>query len=273
MSRVSSLVVAIVGLGIAASVTGCQVEASIKTKTRYTTTVAKEDSAAWAGQPISIDIAGVGIAVNGGVTVTADPTATMVTATARMLAMAFAEEKSNADLSLEEAKNTFTLTSDGSSIRIACGHGGSHGSSNGGESGCEKVDIVVPAGSAQMPLDLKVLSGNGEMTLQLANATLKSLGTNAHGRTDATLPSTQGASVSLVGEQGDDIKVSLPSDFAADEIIVQADADKISFGPFSEIKNGQGAGGYGTAGTGLASLKLTSKEFAGSTGEISFTSR
>lgn len=273
MSRVSSLVVAIVGLGIAASVMGCQVEASIKTKTRYITTVAREDAAAWAGQPISIDIAGVGFASNGGVSVTADPNATTVTATARLLAMALETEKANAELSMEEAKNTFTLTSDGSSIKIVCGHGGTHGSSNGGESGCEKVDIVVPAGSAQTPLELKVLSGNGEVNLQLANATLKGLGTNAHGLTDAILPATQGATISLVGEQGDDIKVSLPSDFAADEVIVQADADKISLGPFSEIKNGQGAGGYGTAGTGLASLKLTSKEFAGSTGEVSFSSR
>ena len=64
--------------------------------------------------------------------------------------------------------------------------------------------------------------------------------------------------------------MKLPADFAADEIILQADEDKIELGPFTDIKNGAGAGGRGTAGAGLASLKITSKKFAdtGSTGKI-----
>ena len=270
MIRVSSLVFGTVVAGIVASATGCQVEASVKTKTRFAeTNVVREDTTEWNGQAISIDIDGVGVSINGGVSVIADPSATKVRATARMLAMAFSEEKENADLSIAEAKNTFTLTSDGTKITVACRHGGSHGSSNAGESGCEKVDVVIPAGDATRPLDLKVLSGNGELTLQLANATLKNLGTNAQGLTNADLPATQGATISLVGEEGDDLAVKLPSSFSADEIILQADADKIDLGPFTDIKNGQGAGGRGQAGTGLASLKLTSKEFAGSTGKIS----
>lgn len=268
MSRVSSLVFGIVGLGIVASVAGCQVQASVKTKTRYTKTAVKEDRSDWAGQAISIEIDGVGIALNGGITVTADPNVTKVKATSRLLAQAFEEEKANADLSIQEAENTFTLTSDGSAINIVCRHGGTHGSSNGGESGCEKVDIVIPAGDATKPLDLKVLSGNGEVILQLASATLKNLGTNAKGDTTADLPATQGASISLVAQESDDIDVKLPPDFAADEVILQADADKITLGPFTDIKEGAGAGGRGQAGSGLASLKLTSKEFAGSTGEI-----
>ncbi len=268
MSRVSSLVIGIVGLGLAATLAGCQVEASIKTKTRYTLDVAK-DPVEWDGQkPISIKIEGVGISVNGGVSVTTDPNATSIRASARLLAMAFSEEKENADLSIAEAKETFTIANDSSGIRIACGHGGTHGSSNAGESGCEKVDVVIPAGDASKPITLQVLSGNGEVTLQLGNATLKDLGTNAHGTTNATLPNTQGANVSLVGEDGADIEVKLPSGFAADQVILQADADKIDLGSYTDIKNGEGAGGYGTPGTGLASLKLTSKEFAGSTGEI-----
>lgn len=266
MSRVSSLVLGTVVAGIVASLAGCQVQASVKTKTRYTIDAGREDTAAWAGQAISIDIQGVGFAINGGVSVTADPNATKVSATAKLLALAF--EKADADLSIEDVKNSFTLTSDGNKITIVCGHGGTHGSSNSGESGCEKVDIVIPAGSADKPLDLKVLSGNGEVTLQLASATLANLGTNAKGLTNADLPATKGATISLVGEQGDDIAVKLPADFAADEVILQADEDKIALGPFTDIKNGAGAGGRGTAGTGLASLKLTSKEFAGSTGQI-----
>ena len=45
-------------------------------------------------------------------------------------------------------------------------------------------------------------------------------------------------------------------------------SDAIALGPFTDIKNGAGAGGRGEAGMGLKSLKLTSKEFAGSTGQI-----
>lgn len=264
MSRLTNFVVAVVGLGVATSVVGCQIEASIKTKTRYTTNVAKE-GVDWGGEPIVIKIEGVGVSVNGGVSVTADPSATQVTASARLLAMAFSEEKSNADLSIEEVKNTFVIAKDSGGITVSCGHGGSHGSSSSGESGCEKVDVVIPAGDASKPLDLKVLSGSGELTLQLASATLKNLGTNAHGLTNADVPATQGAGISLVDEDGNDITVKLPADFAADEIILQADEDKIHLGPFTDVKSGEGRG---QPGTGLASLKLTSKEFAGSTGEI-----
>ncbi|MBN9165799.1 MAG: hypothetical protein BGO98_46060 [Myxococcales bacterium 68-20] len=271
MSRVSSLVFGTVAVGIVASVMGCQVQASVtaKPKTRFVeTNVVREDTADWDGSPIQIDIKGVGISLNGGVSVTADPNATKVKATARMLAMALAEEKESADASITEAKTTFTLSNSGSGITVACGHGGSHGSSNGGESGCEHVEIVVPAGSADKKLDLKVLSGNGTLTLQLSAATLGSLGANSNGGlTNADLPATQGATISLVSES-DDISAKLPADFAADEVILQADADKIEVGPFTDIKNGAGAGGRGTAGTGLASLKLTAKEFAGSTGTI-----
>lgn len=269
MSRVSSLVFGTVAVGIVASVMGCKVEASVKTKTRFVeTNVVREDTADWDGSPIEIKIQGVGVSLNGGVSVTADPNATKVKATARMLAMAFADEKENADLSIAEAQNTFTLTNSGSGINVSCGHGSSHGSSNGGESGCELVEIVVPAGSAEKKLDLKVLSGNGTLTLQLSGATLSNLGTNSNGGlTNADLPATQGATISLVSES-DDIAAKLPADFAADEIILQADADKIELGPFTDIKNGAGAGGRGTAGTGLASLKITAKEFAGSTGTI-----
>lgn len=277
MSRVSSLVFGTVVVGMMASVTACQVQASIKTKTRYVEpNVVKEDTAPWDGKkPITIKIEGVGLSVNGGVSVISDPNVTNVKATARMLAMAFAEEKQNADLSIAEAKDTFSLTNDGSGITVSCGHGGSHGSSNGGESGCEHVEVVVPAGTTDNPLELTVLSGNGTLALRLSNATIKNLGTNSGGDTDAQLPATKGASISLVSENADDIAVNLPSDFAADEVILQAAADKIQLGPFTDIKNGAGAGGRGTAGTGLVSLKLTSKEFAGSgsTGTITLSSR
>lgn len=269
MSRVSSLVFGTVVTAILAAVSGCRV--SVETKERFVEKdVVQTDSADWNGEPIEINIAGVGISVNGGVTVVSSPSTTRVKATARMLAMAFAEEKANADQSIVEAKQTFTISNSGGTINVNCGHGQSHGSSNGGESGCEFVQIEVPAGAQDKPLVLrKVLSGNGDLVLQLSNAYLTELGTNSNGGdTNADLPAVQGATLSLVSEKADDIAIKLPSNFAADEVILQADADKIQLGPFSDVKNGTGAGGRGTAGTGLKVLKATSKEFAGSTGTI-----
>lgn len=253
---------------IVASAAGCQVQASVRTKTRYVEpNIVKEDTTDWAGQPIKIQIEGVGVAVNGGISVTADPNATKVQANARFLAMAFEDDKASADQSIVDAKNTFTISNTASEIVISCGHGGTHGSSNGGESGCELVNIVVPAGDAQKPLEITVLGGNGDMTLELQSATIKNVGANNSGDINANIPATQGANVSLVAEKADDITVTMPASWAADEVILQADADKIQ-NAFSDAKLGAGAGGRGEPGTGLASLKLTSKEFAGSTGTI-----
>jgi hypothetical protein len=239
-------------------------------KTRFVEpNVVKEDTAAWTGQSIKIQIEGVGVAVNGGVQVTADPNATKVSATARILAMASEDDKANADQSILDAKGTFTITSSGTDIVVACGHGGSHGSSNAGESGCELVQVTLPTGSTSKPLKLEILGGNGEMMVQLRGATIANVGVNNNGSgdTSAEVPATPGANVSLVSSKSGDITVTLPTNWSADEVILQADADKIQ-NAFADAKLGAGAGGRGTPGVGLASLKVTSKEFAGSTGTI-----
>jgi hypothetical protein len=266
--RLSSVLFGTVVASVLACVSGCRV--SVETKTRFTLdtgpSTVKEDTADWAGQRIVIDIQGVGASVNGGVKVTADPNVKKVTASTRFLAMAF--EKADADQSIEDAKATYALTSTADEIKIVCGHGQKHGSSEAGESGCELVEVRIPAGADAKKVDVKVLSGNGTLTLQLAAATISNVAANSNGADiNADLPATLGGTISLVSEK-DDIAVKLPADFAADEVILQADSDKIVLGPFTDIKNGPGAGGRGTAGTGLASLKLTAKEFAGSTGTI-----
>ena len=248
VSRVAfgSLIVATV-----LSAMGCRVE--VETKTRYVEdNVSREDTADWTGQPIKIQIEGVGISKNGGVEVVAVPGATKVAANARMLAMAFSEEKANADQSIIDAKATFQITNTPSGITIFCGHGQTHGSSTAGESGCELVKITIPAGDAQQPLSLEVLGGNGPMTLSLADASIKNLGVNNQ----------------------DDITARMPSTWAADSIILQADEGSITNNvgglTLTRATDGtnQSTGTFGTAGTGLASLKVTSKEFAGSTGSI-----
>jgi hypothetical protein len=262
ISRVLFVVALVSVLGVLPS--ACKVQ--VTTKTRFTEpNVVKEDTVDWNGEPISINIQGVGVSINGGVQVTADPNAKRVTATARFLAEAF--EKADADASIVEAKNTFTVGTSGGTTTVACGHGGSHGGSNGGESGCELIVITIPTGSADKPLDLTVLGGNGPMTLQLSAAVIKNVAGNNGGDITAQVPATKGAGIGLVAPKADDIVVTMPPNWAADEVILQADADKIHNG-FPDAKLGQGAGGRPPNGTGLASIKLTSTPFAGSSGEV-----
>jgi hypothetical protein len=263
VARRSALAFTVSGVVCLAGIAGCQV--SVKTKTRYTeTNVTKEDTATWNGEAININIQGVGVAVNGGVNVVVDPSATKVKATANFLATSF--QKSDADLSLGEAKNTFNVATSNGTTTVECGHGSTHGDSNGGESGCELVTITIPPGSAQQPLKLQVLGGNGTMTLTLKGAVVENVGANNKGDINAELPSTKGGNISLVCEQADDITATMPTDWAADQVVLNADQDKIA--NTTDAKVGAGAGGRGVAGTGLKALTLTSKSFAGSTGHI-----
>jgi len=268
---VSRLVFGTVVAVLVGAVSGCRVEASVQTKARYVAPNITRDPVDWGGGPIKIQSEGVGTSINGGVKVTADPSATKVTATARFLAMAFSDpvEADNAQKSTVEAEATFTITSSGGGVTVQCGHGGSHGSSAAGESGCELLEVTVPAGSATKPLDLTVLSGNGDLTMQLSAATISNVGANNNGSggTNGDFPATKGATISVVSTKAGDITAKLPSTWAADEVILLADQDKIQ-NAFSDAKVGAGAGGRGTAGTGLKLLKLTSQDFAGSTGKV-----
>lgn len=267
MIRVSAVLGAVVAF--AALSAGCRV--SVETKSRFVEdNITVTDTADWAGQKIVINADGVGVSVNGGLEVIADASVTKVTATSRFLAMAF--DKPDADQSIVDAKGTFKITNTASQITIACGHGGSHGSSNAGESGCEKMVVRVPTGTDTQKLDIKALSGNGSVILSFGNAVASNIESNGQGDIDATLPATTGATISIVAEKADDIVGRLPAGFAADDIQLVADTDKIT-NSFTDAKVGAGAGGRGTAGTGLKSLKLASKEFAGSTGAVQLTSR
>jgi hypothetical protein len=255
------LVAGVFGLSAA----GCRV--SVQTKTRYVADQPVVKTAPWSGNAININIVGVGVAENGGVTVNVDPAATSVSASARMVAWSF--QKSDADLSIADATSTFSAAVDGTgTLNVVCPHGQTHGDSDSGSSGCELVTITIPAGTATAPLTLQVLSGNGDMNLTLGSAFIKNLGTNQNGtgNTIATLPATPGGTISLVSEQAGDITATMSSGWSADQVVINADPDKI-VSP-STVKLGAGAGGEGTAGAGLKSLSLTSKSFAGSSGKV-----
>lgn len=220
------------------------------------------ESADWDGSPISIQLDGVAVAINGGVRVTADPNATTITAKARLLAMAADRAPADADLTIADVKAAFVVSSN----RVVCGHGGSHGSSRAEDSGCEHVDIVVPAGTDAKRLSVTMTSANGIMTLALASAVIGTITASGNGDIDADVPATKGGKIALVADLAGDITVKLPADFAADTVVLESDT--VERGPFSDI-----AGGRGAKGTGLSSLELRSKAFAGGTGGITLSAR
>lgn len=265
----SLLLSSVVGAAVLA---GCTVQATVKSKTRFVEDgVTLTSSEPWAGEAVTVRAEGVGVAVNGGVVVRADPAATSITATARMVAMAEPEDKASADQSIIDAKQTFRIERGDGGFTIVCGHGGSHGTSSAGESGCELVTVTVPAGSEAQPISVKALSGNGEVKVDLSASTLARLDVNAKGDVDAKFPASKGASVSIVAEQADDIVARVPADFAADSVTLTADPGSIDNG-FSDLTlDESGHGTRGAAGTGAASISLTSKPFAGSSGRVTLT--
>lgn len=276
MSRVSYRAVLLGGLviGILAGSSGCTVQATVKTKTRFTepgVPPSAQPTEDWNGEAIRIDAQGVGVAVNGGLEVRVDPSATKVTAVADMVALANDDDKASADLSIVDAKSTFKIVKDGDVWNVVCGHGGSHGSSNSGESGCNKVIVTIPAGSSTSPINLTALSGNGTVNIDVSSVTLEALGVNGKGDITVRAPTTQNSTISVVAEQADDVNLLLPSSFAADEVYFVADADKIvnnvSDLQLTDAEGGK-KGSRGTAGEGAKSVKLTSKPFAGSSGQV-----
>src|SRR5262245_5245587 len=107
MSRVRPIGLLFGGVvALVAFTAGCRV--TVETKNRFVEeNVAAPEKGEWTGsEVIDINIDGVGASLNGGVDVVAEQGRTNVEASARMLAMAFAAEKSNADQSIIEAKGT-----------------------------------------------------------------------------------------------------------------------------------------------------------------------
>lgn len=275
MSRVAAKAVLLGGLvlGIVASASGCTVQATVKSKTRFTedVTPSSDNQSDWAGEKIIVRNESAGLLVNGDTVVRIDPSARRVTATAKIVALANDDDRASADLTKAELKTTFKIEKVGDVINVVCGHGGSHGSSNGGESGCNNILVTIPAGDSTNKLALDVLSGNGPVNVDVSAATLDNLGVNGNGDITVRAPTTQGANISVVADKADDVNLLLPSSFAADEVYFVADADKIvnnvSDLTLTDAEGGK-KGSRGTAGEGAKSVKLTSKPFAGSSGQV-----
>lgn len=275
MSRVSKVVIGVVAMGLLAFAgTGCKVEASAKTKTKFTPKTGDEvREADWGGGVISIENQAPGVVSNGGMFITYDPAATKVRASARVIALGLPEEQADAEETLKEAIATFTVTANGTGVNVSCKTGTNHNNAKGTESGCEKIDIIIPGafGGTTPAIELNAVNRNGGLTINMGQAPIKSiLGNSFNGTLDATFQDTAGGNVQLFGKEGSDVIARLPADFAADSIAIGCDPDKRNLGPFaSELTVFDGTAGRGDKGVGLLLLRLDSEEFAGSTGEVS----
>lgn len=282
MSRVSTVVLGAMVAGILAGATGCQVEATVKTKTRYTSkegpSVREGD---WQGGQIRINNKAPGTVQNGGVHITYDPNATKVTARAVIIAFGLPEEPADYEATLREAIETFKISQNGTGLNIECLNGTDHNNAKGSESGCERIDIVIP-GATPQPLDLYVISGNGGLTMNLGDATIANIETHAfNGDTDASFLDSDGAKVLLIGERSSDVIARVPADLAADRVVLTAEADKVKVegfpdlvAPFTEVKTVRASG---TPGVGMAELNLKSASLSGGddglTGTVTLTTR
>lgn len=273
MSRVAKAVV--LGglvLGVVAGASGCTVQASVKTKTRFTEPGVQPSSQPtenWAGEKIIVRDESAGLVVNGGLEIKVDPTATKVTAVADLVALANDDDAASAKLTRDEVKTTFKIVKEGDVWNVVCGHGSTHGSSNSGESGCNKLIVTIPAGTDAQKIALEAFSGNSDVNVDVSAATLESLVVNGkNGTVTVRAPATKGATITAIGDENADAIVLLPSSFAADKIELFADPDKIinnvGDARLTDTDGGK-TGSRGTPGTGLASVRVTSKEFAGST--------
>lgn len=246
--------------GLLALTAACSVSVSAKTQTKFTyPDETRTDTAVWSGQAIKISNDGVNPNVNGDLQVVSDGTNT-VSATGGIVAYADDTDKASADQTAAEAIQSFTLTNDGSTITIHCGHGGSHGSSDSGKSGCLHLTVHLPTGTSAQPLDVTVESGIGPV--DITGPIVGSLNVNSTGVGDvnASLTPSVGSNNQIVGDTA--VTVALPADFAADLVQLDSAADPkaIDSSAFPDVVNGQGRG---QKGTGAASIKV------GSTGILS----
>lgn len=219
--------------------------------------------AAWTGERIEID--NLGVTAGGGLAVSATDTDRVV-ATARMLAVADTTDKSNADLAVVAATQSFVISTTAGVTSVRCGHGTPFGSVAAADSGCDALDVSVPAGKPDKRIAVAARSGNGKVSVAFDGAQLAELTVSAsNGTIDAKTATTQGASITIVSETGDDVTLRLPADFQADAIALDAPADKIDTSAFPDLQPGKGRGQVGL-GAKLISVRTVAP--GGASGRI-----
>jgi hypothetical protein len=258
--------VTLLALGCSVSTTDNSI--TFKTQTRFLNDpdVTKESTKAWDGEAITIVQDGAAIIQNGGLQIVGSPTATKVSVTARVIALADKEDKANADKSIADVVASVKIVEEAGRITVQCKNGGTYGTSSAGKSGCELLTVTVPSGSEQKPHNLTAGCGNGTINVSgIVGAAL--IEGNGTGDIVASITPTKGVTVQVTQKQAGDVTLSLPANFATDSLVIRADAASISIDPgfTPAVENNKGRG---TAGTGAAAINVTSTEFAGSTGKV-----
>lgn len=243
--------------------TGCKSQ-SLEDRSRFVEDgVTLDANADWAGEAIAID--NTGVTATGGLSIAYDDQRTKIGAVARLLALRDTLDKPGADDAIANAKKTFlitTSTTDPRSTSVTCGAVAGTGEDS---AGCDALDITLPAGKPERPLDIKARSGNGKVGVTLATTTLKALDlTASNGALDVAVSSNAGAVINVITATGDDITLRLPRDFAADAITLET-TGAIDTTAFPDVQSGKGRG---AAGAGAKSIAVRS-----SSGQISLVAQ
>lgn len=203
--------------------------------------VQKSADAVWSAERIEID--NTGVTAGGGLGVSA-PGTDRVVATARMLAVADSADKPSADKAILAATGSFVVATASGVTTVRCGHGMSFGSATEAESGCDALEVAVPAGAADKLLNVVARSGNGKVGVSLvlpALAGLEIRGSN--GSIDVATSVRQGAILTIASETGDVVTLRLPRDFATDALVLEAPV--VDTTAFPDVQAGKGRGEVG----------------------------
>ncbi len=225
--------------------------------------VQQVETMAWGGERIEID--NLGVTASGGLGLSATDTDRVV-ATARMLSVADTTDKASADSAITSATMGFVIATTAGVTSVRCGHGTQNGSATAEESGCDALDVAVPTGATGKTLAVAARSGNGNVAVAVDGAQLAELTLHAsNGTIDVKTATTQGASITIVSETGDDITLRLPGDFQADAIVLDTAAGKIDTSAFADLQLGRGRG---TVGVGAKLISVRSAGPSGASGRI-----
>jgi hypothetical protein len=251
------------------SAAGCRIEAHTQTQFEDNTQPAKTSTKDWNGEAITINNGGVNpVTGSSGVEVTFSSTATKITAQAVFAAHADDDKEADAKAAIKDAVGTFVIEETATGFNIKCGHGNSHGSASVSGSGCKKLSVTLPAGSATKALDLTVGGGNGDMNVGSTGEApfVKNfiLDNNGAGDVKTRLRPVKDAVIVVTGEF--EVAVGLPSDFSAGKVIfttndsdpVKANARVITT-DFPGMESGSSYPKAGATADAAASLNVQSK--------------
>ena len=204
------------------SASGCRIEAHTQTQFEDNTQPAKTSTKDWTGEKITVKNDGVNpVTGSSGVEVTFSATATKITAQAVFAAHADDDKEADAKAAIKDAVGTFVIEETASGFTIKCGHGNSHGSAGVAGSGCKKLSVTLPAGSATQALDLTVGGGNGDMNVGSSGEApyVSNLLLDNNGSGDVSVRARPVKDGVVVVTGGFAVAVGLPADFSAGQIL------------------------------------------------------